>query len=216
MKVWLGVAVAAGVAGCGPVQNTAVDLASLPPGKALIILRVTEASPDSTFELSTYDTARQRMTSSPLSGFQTFDLADTSDQGFLWKQVDPGTYVLASFTHQHHWALCFAHQSEAFTVQAGQRLYLGTLDTPQFSQALSINVDAHGDRRIDARFLKHYFDGIPPVHTEMEKLPLNPDGTVMLSSTGSVDGVENAVMVPASFKPGYTLYGQPICGGYFR
>jgi hypothetical protein len=203
------------LAGCS-AQNAAVDVENPAPGKAVILLAVTDAEPRSTLQLSPYDPARHVLTSTPLSGFDTFDLSDVSDQGFVWKQVDPGTYVFASFTHQNQWALCFAGQTQAFTVQAGQKLYLGRLDTAVFEQALESDVAVHGNGTMRSGVLSHYFDGIPPVRTDMAKLPLNPDGSISVSSSRSVDAVDDAVFTPAVFKAGYTLYGARVCGGYGR
>ncbi len=203
------------LAGCS-AQNAAVNVETPARGKAVLVLAVGEPDARSTLQLSPYDPARHVLTSTPFSRFNNFDLSDVSDQGFVWKQVDPGTYVFASYTHQNQWALCFAGQTEAFTVQPGQKLYLGRFDAVAFEQALEADVALHGNGKMRVGVLSHYFDGIPPVRTDMTKLPLNLYGSISVSSSRSVDGLEDAVFTPASFKAGYTLYGTRICGGYGR
>jgi hypothetical protein len=156
------------------------------------------------------------LTSTPFSGFNTFNLNDPSDQGFLWKQLPAGTYVFASYKHQNQWALCFAKQTKAFQVQPAQKLCLGRLDSATFEQALTAYVVAHGDVQVKSGYLTHYFDGIPPVETDMAKISRNPDGSISLSPSQAVVWVEDAQVTPAYFKLGHTLYGMQICGGYGR
>jgi hypothetical protein len=201
------------LAGCAQ-QNTPDDL-SPAPGRALLILSVNQVSPSSALYLSPYDAAQHSISVGFLGGSPGFDLGRLSDHGFIWKQVDAGTYVVSLYAHQTNWGLCFAGRSLALTVAPGEKIYLGRIDAAFYNQALAREIVAHGNTSLPRSKIAHYFDMVPPVGFDMTT-PYNADGTLNVTSGTAVAGVVPAVWRAATFKTGYSLTGDRVCGGYFR
>ncbi len=201
------------LAGCAQ-QNAVTDL-SLAPGKALLILAVNQVTPLSTLYLSAYDPTRHSISFDFLMGSPGFDLGALSDHGYIWKQVDAGTYVVSLYAHQTNWGLCFAGKSLALTVAPGAKIFLGRLDATLYNQALAREILTHGDASLPGSKLAHYFDMVPPVGFDMT-MPYNPDGSFNVTASAALAGVVPAVWRAATFETGYSLTGYKVCGGYFR
>jgi hypothetical protein len=214
VRPWPGaLLLALALAGCAQ-QNAITDLAPA-PGKALLILSVNQDSPSSALYLSNYDPAQHSISFDFVRGSPMFDLGGLSDHGYIWKQVDAGTYVVSLYSHQIGWRMCFAKNSLALTVAAGAKIYLGRLDATFYNQALAREIVAHGPVSMPRGNLVDYFDLVPPLGFDMTT-PYNPDGSLNVTATTAVAGVVPAVWQAATFKTGYNLVGNKVCGGYFR
>ncbi len=211
---WVGAfALAGALAGCAP-QNTPDDL-SPAPGRAVLILSVNQVSPSSTLYLSRYDPAQRSISFDLLTGSPGFDLGAPSDHGYIWRQVEAGTYVVSLYAHQNNWGLCFAGKTLALTVAPGAKVFLGRIDAAFYNAALAREIVAHGNASLPRSQIAHYFDMVPPVGFDMTT-PYNPDGTLNVTAATAVAGVVPAAWQAATFKTGYSLTGNRVCGGYFR
>ncbi len=206
------------LAGCSG-QNAAVDAQTARPGKAVLILAVGEPDAQSSLQLSPYDPARHVLTSTPFSGFDTFDLSDVSDQGFVWKRVDPGTYVFASYTPESMGAVFCQADAGVYCATWPEALsgvvLRGCVRARARSGCLLARQWKDEGRRTEPLFRRHSACAYGYDETTTQSLWVLY-GSISLSSSRSVDGLEDTVFSPASFKAGYTLYGTRICGGYGR
>ncbi len=204
----LATALIAALSGCSTPQNVAADLAP-PGGRATIVLSLGGSrSVLDTLMLAPYSPAAQ---DKQAGSYVAIDMYRVSDRGFVWKSVRPGTYVLHSLLHQGSWDLCFAGDTQAFTVGPGQTVYLGSFDPHPYVAALMQQAQAAGDTQLDSRLIRSYFDA-PPA-----RLNADPDfpatgGSLQISS-GQTVAATPAVLLPATFKAGTDYFGT---GGIFH
>jgi hypothetical protein len=195
------------VAGCAE-QNRVVDLAPKDPGKATVIVGVDQPDPGGSLDLSSYDPARHALT----GRFVHLDLGSPSGRGFVWKEVDPGTYVLAGFYHKRTWGLCFTEDTRSFTIRAGERLYIGAFDPAPLTELLHEEAVAHDDLQLPAGQIRSYYMMLPTSWTDAIVDPQPPDQAVRLSYFVTGLGVRPAAVMPARFEKSFTVTGAPICG----
>lgn len=201
-------------------------IAVTPDGdRSLVILKATPLPPPfnmaSGFHLTfaPYDAQEEAIGGGILGGgFTLLAKPKLFYDGYLVADVRPGTYIFQQFTRQDRWALCYNQESPAFTIKAGEALYLGEFDSR------GSLIDLENEVSKSMRFLStggslvHFFDVAAP------RLKPIVDGEVaMVQSfvTARMPRTTSPVM-PAMFSvgrfgTGKDLFGtNRVCGGYYK
>lgn len=188
--------------------------------KALLLMKTEPASVPYVIQLSSFNEATQAMEASPFSGFEPFDIKDPAVPQYAAILVPPGTYVFQDLAQQHAWAVCFNEHSRSFSVHAGEAVFLG--DYHPALNLLQLSQLAHESGQLVAQqsSVFHYFEHIvppqitTPTSTSADFLAAKQyEAASMPSLHGRLQPV---VYRPAKFGTGYTLFGERVCGGYFR
>jgi len=138
----------------------------------------------------------------------------------MYVSVRPGTYVYQAVVQQLRWAVCFHENTLSFTVRPGEVALLGSINHALHSNELSERARDSFKTTVGKYDVHHFFDDIsPPRVTPPEKDPtlLSRAKAFVESSMPKVRGeVKGAAYSPARFGTGYSLFGQRLCGGYFK
>jgi hypothetical protein len=189
-------------------------------GKALLLMKAGQAGVPYVVQLAAFNEATQEMVANPFDGFEPFDIKDPQSPHYVAILVPPGSYVFQDLSQQQSWAVCFHDATKSFAVHAGEAVFLGdyhpTINLLQLSQL------AHQSGQLLAHqsSVFHYFDHIVPPQvttpstTSADFLAAKQyEATSMPSLHGRLQPV---VYQPAKFGTGYTLFGDRVCGGYFK
>ena len=207
-RPWCAILLAGLVSACsGARQNHPADLVP-PAGEATLILGVTHPDFLSKLMLAPYDPARGDTTAGLFGGYVAFSLALPSDRGFVWKTVRPGTYVLHSLIKQTIWDLCFAHDTQAFTVRPGAVVYLGVFEPGDYTPTLDQAVHQAGEATRNRNSVASYMDIAPPARTQPDDAFPPGAHTLAVSSSITATNVEPAVFTPAAFRAGTDFLGE--------
>lgn len=169
--------------------------------------------------LKKYDAEHEAMQGGPFGGSETFDAkAKLFYDGYLVMDLKPGTYVIADFSRQDSWALCFHENSVQFTVSPGEVLYLGEFDAVGHVRELQRKAVSSGRLISTGNEPIHFFDEITPPMLK----PVSPDDLAAVARMMHVRMPKTsaepkaAAFKPARFGTGSDLFGMNrICGGYY-
>jgi hypothetical protein len=204
----------AGCAGNDPARLTYQDGSA----RSLLIVELDPPVAGSRLEVATYDEQAHAVTAYIGAGDAAgFEPGEKTRYAFA--VVDPGTYAFVSVAQQVKWAVCFHEKSLAFTVSAGQSVFLGRINMgAHLAQLQQSAVTSHQTyaKGVD---VFHYFDNIlPPQIAE-------PDAAAVAKAQQFVSQrmpQVKAELKPASYRPahfgtGYDAFHvQRICTGYYR
>lgn len=135
------------------------------------------------------------------------------EEGFIFKDLKPGHYMVRGFVQQDFWQTCFHDSSLKFEVKPDTIAYLGTWSIRNNSRQLLREVQAAGQTRSNLSQRLFYFDDIlapqisPPVAGELNQA----QSFVARFSPESKAPVVQTNLVPAKFTTRKNLIGQRIC-----
>src|SRR6185437_15718138 len=128
--------------------------------------------------------------------------------------------VFQDLVQQQAWAVCFNERSRSFSVHAGDAVFLGDYQPALNLAQLSQFAHQSGQLIAQRSSVFHYFDHIAPPQitapnaTSADFLAAKQyEAASMPSLHGRLQPV---VYRPAKFGTGYTLFGERVCGGYFK
>lgn len=78
--------------------------------------------------------------------------------------LEPGTYVLRSFTQQEKWGLCFQDETQIIEVKSRSISYLGSIDLSDLIIGLqtAVSKDPNPDlRKASSEIASYYFEDVP-------------------------------------------------------
>lgn len=204
----------------------AEKIAVTPEGdRALVIVKAAAIPPPinmaSGFHLTfaPYDAQEEAIGGSLLGGgFTLLAKPKLFYDGYLVADVRPGTYIFQQFTRQDRWALCYNQESKAFSIKAGEALYLGEFDSR------GSLIDLENEVSKSMRFfstggsLVHFFDVAPPrlkpiAEGEVAKV----QSFVAARMPRTTSPVMPATFSMGRFGTGKDLFGtNRVCGGYYK
>jgi hypothetical protein len=205
-------------------QNPAKIQISAESKDAAIVIKLPSAPAPYEVNFTPYDIEKEQLTGL-FRGLQIsvseedFEKQIDSKARFFSHKIKPGTYVLQLISQQGGtWGVCFFESTQAFTVSAGQVLYLGELNSDAHVRQLLQLALAKGQTSAPQGTVYNYFDGIisPTLSTENASVDL-PNAIEFVKESMPKTSVKPiaAKILPARFGTGYTLFGQRVCGGYF-
>lgn len=133
--------------------------------------------------------------------------------GYLFKDLQPGHYMVRGFVQQDFWQTCFHDSSLKFEIKADTIAYLGTWRIRNNSLQLLREVRAAGQTTSDLSQRRFYFDDIlapqisPPVAGELSQA----QSFVTRFSPESKTPIVTTNFSPAKFNTGKNLLGQRTC-----
>jgi len=207
------------LAGCANTDPTKISFPET-SDKALLLIKTERAGVPYVLQLSSFNEATQAMEANPFSGFEPFANEDPYVPHYLAILVPAGTYVFQDLIQQRAWAVCFNENSRSFSVHAGDAVFLGDYRPEINLLQLSQLAQQSGQLVAQQSSVFHYFEHIvppqitAPTATSADFLAAKQyEATSMPSLHGRLQPV---VYRPAKFGTGYTLFGERICGGYFK
>lgn len=170
--------------------------------------------------LRTFDAERQALRGGPLGGSVMLEAQSRLfTDGYLVADLEPGTYVLQSFSRQDLWVLCFNDNSLHFTIKPGELLYLGEMNSEKHVrelEALAISTGRTSARRSEP---VNFFDGVStPDFTPVDDEELVAvTAMVKAKMPNTTVAPKAAEFGPARFEPASDPLGVArICGGNHR
>jgi hypothetical protein len=209
--------VAVAVAACQS-SNPADQSLEASEDAAIVLMKVNPAPLEYSLNLSTFDEKQQALTANSFSGYTSFGVEPGNV--YVARKIAPGTHVFAGFIQQYYWTGCFQSATLAFDVKPGEILYLGEYNPLPHFLAMQTHVKENRDFTASSNDRHFYFDNIPPV-----RLAFGSDRAHTLSDVSDyvkaqmpkvVGTVALAEYRDAKFGNGISLFGQPVCGGYYK
>ena len=198
----------AALAGCATSQTSQADLAPDASRGTIVLSLAGSRSFLDALMLAPYNPATGTIAGGT---YVSLDMYRVSNLGYVWKSVRPGTYVVHSLLHQGAWDLCFNADTQAFTVAAGQTVYLGTFNPQPYVAALTQDALAAGDTKLSSKTIRSYFDA-PPARVDADARFPESGGPLQIASGQAVQATK-AMFIPATFQPGTDYFGT---GGLFH
>lgn len=203
---------------CATSNPATQKMAAGATDKAVLLMRVDPGFLPYEVQLSTFDESKGALLGGSFGGLTTFHASPRDP--YVAETVSPGTYVFQMFRQQELWNACFQSSSVSFEVRAGEVLYLGEFDPREEFQAIQRQAIAENKMAASRNSPVFFFDNIPapPI-----SFPADKEGA-RIAVQAFVDGhmpdvkaqVRLAELHPTKFGNGVSLFGQPVCGGYFK
>lgn len=206
---------------CGTTDITKASLTADSP-KAGILLKISApSSPKSQLNLNqaskTSDDGSYELSGGlRIANFGGFKLNEPRS-GYVFTLIEPGTYVVKSFSQQGYWGLCFKEDTYVFDVKPGHITLIGEYNPRQDVRALSQRVASSGNLSTGGE-VYHYFDNIQaPEIASATTEDLTAAKAYVEKFAPEMDApVINADITPAKFLTGRDAFGKPICQpGYY-
>lgn len=213
-------AVAAGLAlsSCATSDPGKQTLAAGDQNAAIVLMKVIPGRLSYHLTLSAFDPVERALQSGSFNGFTTFEVDPT--QPYVAKTITPGTHVFALFAQQLWWSACFQAGTWKFDVKPGEVVYLGEFNPEPSFDAIAKHATANGDFSASSGNRHFYFDDIPPpavsLPQDKEKGVADVQGFVKTRMPNVFGTVRLAEYQPTKFGVGTSLFGDPVCGGYFK
>lgn len=187
--------------------------------EAAVIWRAPSLRTEYQLVLAKFDPVESNTTAGPLGGWANLTVESGRDGvGWFVKRIKPGIYVVNSLNQQTSWANCYHADTLQFEVKAGQLLYLGEFDGAVGVAQLQRNAVLHGDLMVRQGQFHHYFDGIAaPGFAPVDAAGLDAAAAFSRTAMPRTTVAPTAVAFrSARFGTGSTLFGERVCGGYFK
>lgn len=141
-----------------------------------------------------------------------------SETAFVVQRVKPGTYVVRDVSQQGAWGVCFGEATVQFSVKPGELLFLGRLDAETPLKELQRNAMIKGHYSARNGTIYHYVEGItPPAFAATDPAALAAaEAFARANMPKTTVKPQPVIFTPARFGTGKSLFGQDVCGGYFR
>jgi hypothetical protein len=186
--------------------------------KAVLLLKVNPGPLDYELNLSAFDPDTQTVQNTSFSGYANFHV--NPKQPFVAQVVTPGTYAYMAFVQQTWWMACYQSSTLSFSVQPGDVIYLGEFNPIPAFAAIGSQAQAKGELTASSRDRHYYFENIPAPSVKLDPNDQQTLATVrdfVRTSMTKVQGTVHAAdYKTAKFGNGFSLFGQPVCGGYFK
>ncbi|MBB6250926.1 hypothetical protein [Nitrospirillum iridis] len=145
-----------------------------------------------------------------------FKKSDKSN--YAYAVISPGSYTFTEFVQQDSWALCFHAHTVSFTVEPGQSLFLGHLQTRTHLAQLQQMVSLFGPSSVRQGDHVYYRDGIlPPRIATPSAADVGRAQQYILESMPKVQATLAPVLYrSAKFDVGHDIFGNMLCLGYGR
>lgn len=209
----------AGLAACTPPDPSKIAFPDQSP-KALVLMKVEPANVGYVLQLARFNEPEQALDAGSFGGFEPLAVVDPVGTHYVARLLDPGTYVIQDFSQQAAWAVCFNEKTRAFTVAAGDAVFLGDFSPILHLAQLETLARTSGQTLSMNNQIFHYFDNIIPPRLSAPTVN-SPDFLAAkqyeAASMPTLHGrLKPVVFRPARFGTGYSLFGQRVCGGYFK
>ncbi len=207
------------LAGCQTYDPGKVKLTANSQEAVLLVKVKPVSGADYWIGISEFDVAKKTILSSPFQGMAPFQVLPR--QVYLARTVTPGTYAFTAVSQQMYWNACLQSATYSFEVKPGEVLFLGDFDPEPQLEQIQKQAKEKGQLSASQTMSWTYFDDIPPPSIGFEGgkdvALANARQYVATSMPGvSTPSVRLAEYQPTTFGNGYNLYGDRICGGYFK
>jgi hypothetical protein len=210
----------AALAACSKPDPTRISFGEH-PNNAVILMRTGGTGIGYWLKLAVYDDTSHSIATGLWNGSQLFKVDPSPVPSYIALTVPPGTYAFQFIEQQNIWSLCFSNRSLAFTVNAGDAVFLGDFDARAHLKQLEELAIKHNEIKSFTGTMNDYFD--PEILSPQISAPgpTTPDflaakqyeAAAMPSLRGRLQPVRYR---PANFGVGYLLTGQRICGGVMK
>jgi hypothetical protein len=137
----------------------------------------------------------------------------SAQDGYLFKGLKPGHYIIRGFVQQDFWQSCFHDSSIKFEVKPNTIAYLGTWNVAKNAQQLQREVRSAGQTRSNMSHRVFYFENILPPQISA---PIAGELDRVKSFVSNFGLDNNTPVIKSNFEPikfntSKNLFGQRTC-----